>query len=172
VVTVGALANLLRTNIRSVKDSPSGMWIDGSDRSTCDAVRSMSGGWSSPSGPWREVLLADPGAYCGSMGPITMDHIDPVRSGAKVSVNYKDRPPWFNAAPACRPCNAAKSALTLLAFVAAGGLGPERGRIRKKPPSLVTKGSYGRGARVAGLMPDGTLVFVWHPRRWFPQRPV
>ena len=179
-MTTSALGNLLFTGIRSLTEMPRGLWVDGSDRSTCDRVRAMKAGESVFSPPWLEVLHRDPCVYCGARSwhedgsegpPITMDHIEPVRDGAKVACYMKGRPPWHNAAPACSACNSGKSALSLLAFVAAGGLTSARSRIRKKPPSIVTKGACGDGARVAGLMRDGTLVFVWHPRRWFPDRP-
>jgi hypothetical protein len=143
---------------------------DDSDEAVTLKVREVAGGWSVAAPPWLDVLLADPCVYCGSREPITMDHIEPVRDGAKLHCFMKKRPPWHNAAPACQPCNSAKGSLSLLGFVAAGGLTSGRSKIRGKPPSVVTFGFFRAGARVNGLMRDGRLVFVWHPKRWFPPR--
>ena len=54
------------------------------------------------------IIAADPCAYCGGEARST-DHIDPVKTGGP---NH-----WTNYTPACAPCNRAKSATSLLAFL-------------------------------------------------------
>lgn len=81
---------------------------DGSDTDVCAAVRALAGGHSVDSPPWLKVLRRDPCVYCGSTTEaITMDHIEPVREGAKVSprpehgstANLPRSSPWGTTRP-------------------------------------------------------------------------
>lgn len=65
---------------------------------------------------WHDVLRRDPCAYCGTRGPMTIDHIHPKSQGAPNKAGY------HNAAPACEACNSRKGGSMLLDFLAGGGM--------------------------------------------------
>lgn len=72
--------------------------------------------------PYREVLRADPCAYCAGAGG-TLDHIHPIAYGGADS--------WENLTGACQTCNGAKGARLLLRFLAT----PERPQAAVPPRS-------------------------------------
>lgn len=61
---------------------------------------------------WKEVAESYCGlcAYCNSRGKITMDHIEPLKTGGAHDIE--------NIAPACRYCNPSKSDTPLLVWLA------------------------------------------------------
>lgn len=58
---------------------------------------------------WALVIRKDPCSYCGSVGPMELDHIDPVVLGGDGE--------WDNLAPACRSCNGSKNDDRLVHFL-------------------------------------------------------
>lgn len=63
--------------------------------------------------PYRDVLRADPCAYCGDAGG-TLDHIHPIACGGADT--------WANLTGACGTCNGAKATRSLLLFLVAPAL--------------------------------------------------
>lgn len=60
---------------------------------------------------WRDIVLRDPCAYCGSARATTIDHIEPQALGGLKS--------WTNETGACRACNERKGATRLLPYLVA-----------------------------------------------------
>jgi hypothetical protein len=71
---------------------------------------------------WRNVLMRDVCVYCGAR-PKGLDHIHPRRKGGIDG--------WQNRAPACKPCDSAKSDVPLLMFLWASHKAMIRARRRK-----------------------------------------
>lgn len=67
---------------------------------------------TSPTERWLDILVNDPCSYCGSRKHMTLDHIHPIKLGAKRKLQV------LNAAAACRRCNTSKGHTPLLRFLA------------------------------------------------------
>ena len=66
---------------------------------------------------WEEIL-EDHGhacAYCGSEGPLHMDHVQPISRGGSHDAS--------NVVPACKPCNSSKNDRTVAEWPGAARLG-------------------------------------------------
>ncbi|TXH11638.1 MAG: hypothetical protein E6R03_14085 [Hyphomicrobiaceae bacterium] len=164
------------------------MWHDDSDEAVIRAVAALRYGRDPPSPAWNDVLRRDVCAYCGykptldehgnPVGPpLTIDHIIPVSAlrphKGRLPSNVRKRIQCANAAPACEKCNQWKRSLSLLAFVAAGGLTDVRYRIQNRYDGRAKPGVFRAGSQVIGLRPDGMILATWRPPggRWFPPRP-
>ena len=66
-------------------------------------------------GRWREVLLNDPCAYCGTKPSVEIDHIVPHRAGGEDA--------YTNLVGACRACNRRKRSRSLLSILSGQEIG-------------------------------------------------